>query len=208
MTGTPQPPGAPRRIAALLEIGDIKAGRNELSEQDITDLNEVLRQLDDARKTNARLNHRCQQNESRIATFERAVREWHVSERGTYIPLSSLATIGHAAGVDLDADPRFELHYQRVEQLETDLDDARSTLKDLCGRLRAAERVLEIADDGCTCMAVTAARAKADEDETMDPAISYERPSRETIEFVAAVTSGQLNVHEVRAAIEEDSDVQ
>lgn len=44
---TPQPPGAPGRIAALLEIGDIKAGRNELGEQDITDLREVLRQLAD-----------------------------------------------------------------------------------------------------------------------------------------------------------------
>lgn len=43
MTDTQQP-GAADRIHTLLDIGDLKAGRNELSERDITDLHSVLAQ--------------------------------------------------------------------------------------------------------------------------------------------------------------------
>jgi hypothetical protein len=69
------------------------------------------------RATNRRLNLRCQEVESALATIKRAVGEWEISERGTYVPLRTIAAIGKAVGRDID-DGRYELHYQRVDTAE------------------------------------------------------------------------------------------
>ncbi|MBD3004730.1 hypothetical protein [Streptomyces sp. 5-10] len=71
---------------------------------------------DRARATSRRLNRRVQEAESKLAAYERAVAEWQVDDRGTYVPLHSLAAIARTAGLDVDQD-RFEMHYQRMEEL-------------------------------------------------------------------------------------------
>lgn len=76
--------------------------------------------LAEVRATNQRLNLRCQQAESKLATYERAVGEWELSERGTYIPLRTLAAIAKVVGREFDAQ-RFVPHYQRVETAEAKL---------------------------------------------------------------------------------------
>lgn len=83
-------------------------------------LDQLYADLDQARATNRRLNLRAQQLESELATYRRAVDQWEISERGTYVPLRTLAAIAKAAGRDIE-NPRWLLHYQRVEQAETAL---------------------------------------------------------------------------------------
>ena len=73
--------------------------------------------LGQARETNRRLNLRAQALESELATYRRAVAQWEVSERGTYVPLRTVAAIAKAAGRDIES-PRWLLHYLRVEQAE------------------------------------------------------------------------------------------
>jgi hypothetical protein len=72
-----------------------------------------------ARETNRRLNYRAQDLESELAAYRRAVAQWEISERGTYVPLRSLAVIAKAAGQP--APERWELHYERVERAEAAL---------------------------------------------------------------------------------------
>jgi hypothetical protein len=74
-------------------------------------------ELQQARETNRRLNLRCQQAESALATIKRSVGEWEISERGTYVPLRTIAAIGKAVGRDI-TNARWLLHYQRVETAE------------------------------------------------------------------------------------------
>lgn len=73
--------------------------------------------LGEARETNQRLNLRTQRLESELAAYQRAVRQWVVDERGTYVPLRTIAAIAKAAGRDIEH-PRWLMHYQRVEQAE------------------------------------------------------------------------------------------
>jgi len=104
----------------------------------ITRLAEAEAERDTARATNRRLNLEKQRLESELATYRRAVAQWEVSERGTYIPHASLQAIGKAGGVDLLGTVRHLKHFQRVEQAED-----------------AIERVRELhrkANNGTTCV--------------------------------------------------------
>lgn len=85
------------------------------------------------RATNRRLNRRAQALESELATYRRAVDQWEISERGTYVPLRTLAAIAKAAGRNIET-PQWLLHYQRVEQAEAAIERVR----DACDRLRRA----------------------------------------------------------------------
>jgi hypothetical protein len=84
------------------------------------DLDQLYAERDAARATNRRLNLRAQKLESELATYRRAVDQWDVSERGTYVPLRTIAQIAKAAGRNIE-NPRWLLHYQRIEQAETAL---------------------------------------------------------------------------------------
>lgn len=120
---------------------------------------ELQQQLATARDTTQRLNYRAQRAESKNATFERAVSQWDVSERGTYIPHASLRAIGIAAtGTDILGSVRHLKHFQRVEQAEArvrELEADMVTLRDahgaVTGQCRAAEaQVRELAAGQCT----------------------------------------------------------
>lgn len=74
--------------------------------------------LDQLYATIRRLNYRAQRAESQNTAFRRAVAQWRVSERGTFIPHTSLAAIGRAAGTDILGSVRHLRHFQRVEQAE------------------------------------------------------------------------------------------
>ncbi|MFF3998587.1 hypothetical protein ACFYX8_35425 [Streptomyces cyaneofuscatus] len=89
---------------------------------------ELEQQLNTARTTTQRLNYRAQQAESKNATFQRAVRQWDVNERGTYIPHTSLRAIGIAAGTDILGSVRHLKHFQRVEQAEARIRDLEADL--------------------------------------------------------------------------------
>ncbi|TXS50145.1 hypothetical protein [Streptomyces sp. t39] len=69
-----------------------------------------------------RLNARAQHAESTVNTFCRAVKDWDVSDRGTYIPHASLVAIGRAAGTDVLGSIRHLRHFERVEQAEAAVD--------------------------------------------------------------------------------------
>ncbi|GHG15320.1 hypothetical protein ACFFSH_39325 [Streptomyces filamentosus] len=75
--------------------------------------------LDQLYATIQRLNRRAQEAESKVACYQRAVAQWDVNERGTYIPHASLAAIGRAAGTDILGSVRHLRHFTRVEQAET-----------------------------------------------------------------------------------------
>jgi hypothetical protein len=93
------------------------------------------RERDQARATNQRLNLRAQRLESELAAYRRAVAQWESSERGTYVPLRTIAAIAKAAGRDIE-NPRWLLHYQRVEQAETANDRLRSLRAEVLGQFQ------------------------------------------------------------------------
>lgn len=78
-----------------------------------------------ARATNQRLNARAQRLESELATYRRAVAQWEINERGTYIPHSSLRAIGLACGRDILGSVRHLKHFERVEQAEAAIERVR-----------------------------------------------------------------------------------
>lgn len=78
-----------------------------------------------ARATNQRLNYRAQRLEAELAAYRRAVAQWEISERGTYIPHSTLRAIGLASGKDILGSVRHLKHFDRVEQAEARLDKVR-----------------------------------------------------------------------------------
>lgn len=82
--------------------------------------------LETARATNQRLNREKQQLESELAAYRRAVGQWEVSERGTYIPHSSLRAIGLASGKDILGSVRHLKHFERVEQAEAEVERLRA----------------------------------------------------------------------------------
>lgn len=97
----------------------------------ITALGKSETELKTARDTNRRLNLRAQQLESELTAYRRAVDQWEVSDRGTYVPLRTIAAIAKAAGRDIEH-PRWLLHYQRVEQAEA----ANTRVRALATRIR------------------------------------------------------------------------
>lgn len=93
--------------------------------------------LGEARETNRRLNYRAQELESELAAYRRAVAQWEISERRTYVPLRTLAMIAKAAGRDIE-NPQWLLHYQRVEQAEAAIERVRSVVESEAVRGRSA----------------------------------------------------------------------
>jgi hypothetical protein len=83
-----------------------------------------------ARATNQRLNLRAQQLESELAAYRRAVAQWEIDERGTYIPHASLRAIGLACGRDILGSVRHLKHFERVEQAETAIEEHRLALSE------------------------------------------------------------------------------
>ncbi|WP_319052659.1 hypothetical protein [Streptomyces europaeiscabiei] len=110
---------------------------------------------DAARATNRRLNRRAQELEAELAAYRRAVDQWEINERGTYVPLRALAAIAKAAG--LPVPERWELHYERVEQAETALAEARRLHAQTCPLAQGA------VSTGFTCSLCTALTAPARE---------------------------------------------
>ncbi|MFE9461669.1 hypothetical protein [Streptomyces californicus] len=107
---------------------------------------ELEQQVDAARATTRRLNYRAQQAESKNAAFQRAVDQWDVNERGTYITHGSLRAIGIAAGTDILGSVRHLKHFQRVEQAEArvaalEADNAR--YEEVVGELNEANLTLQ-----------------------------------------------------------------
>jgi hypothetical protein len=84
--------------------------------------------LQEARATNRRLNLRAQKLESELAAYRRAVGQWEVGERGTYISHASLRTIGLACGKDILGSVRHLKHFERVEQAEVAIERVRNYL--------------------------------------------------------------------------------
>jgi len=97
-------------------------------EQHMPDTNPQADPLAVARATNQRLNLRAQRLESELAAYRRAVSQWEVSKRGTYVPLRTITAIAKAAGRDIET-PQWLLHYQRVEQAEAAIERVRSVLE-------------------------------------------------------------------------------
>ena len=77
--------------------------------------------LDQLYATVQRLTRRAQAAESENAVYRRAIAQWDVSDRGTYIPHASLVAIGRAAGTDVLGSVRHLKHFERVEQAEAAL---------------------------------------------------------------------------------------
>ncbi|MGW4107028.1 hypothetical protein [Streptomyces sp. NPDC004976] len=82
--------------------------------------------LEIARTTNQRLNREKQRLESELAAYRRAVSQWEISERGTYIPHASLRAIGLASGKDILGSVRHLKHFERVEQAEAEVERLRA----------------------------------------------------------------------------------
>ncbi|MGW5429985.1 hypothetical protein ACWET9_22645, partial [Streptomyces sp. NPDC004059] len=130
-------------------------------------------ELATARATNQRLNYEKQRLESELATYRRAVRQWDVSERGTYIPHSSLRVIGKACGVDILGSVRHLKHFERVEQAEAAIERVRQ----LHDRL-AEETDLTSPDDSIT-RGAAAERIAAALDGWTPPAPVAQQPAAE-----------------------------
>lgn len=77
------------------------------------------------RTTNRRLNQRAQKLEAELAAYRRAVDQWEIDKRGTYIPLRTITAIAKAAGRVIE-NPRWLLHYERIEQAEKCINAARA----------------------------------------------------------------------------------
>ncbi|NED31044.1 hypothetical protein [Streptomyces sp. SID8499] len=97
-------------------------------------------ELASARATNRRLNRRAQRLESELAAYRRAVSQWEISERGTYIPPASLRAIGRASGRDILGSVRHLKHFERVEQAEAEIERLRA---DRAAVLREAANIAE-----------------------------------------------------------------
>jgi hypothetical protein len=113
-------------VSAALRLG---TGANwEAIHDRAEDLTAEVAELTEARATNRRLNLRAQGLESELAAYRRAVGQWEVGERGTYISHASLRTIGLACGKDILGSVRHLKHFERVEQAEAAIERVRNYL--------------------------------------------------------------------------------
>lgn len=117
-------------------------------------IDQLHAELDAARATNRRLNLRAQKLEAELAAYRRAVDQWEINERGTYVPLRTLAAIAKAAG--LPVPERWELHYARVEQAETALAEARRLHAQTCLFAQGAARPPAFTCSLCTALTAPA----------------------------------------------------
>jgi hypothetical protein len=101
-------------------------------------IGDLKRELAEARTTNQRLNARAQRLESELAAYRRAVAQWEINDRGTYVPLRTIAAIAKAAGLNID-NPHWIMHYQRVEQAEAAIARTRAA----CDQLRRASTLAD-----------------------------------------------------------------
>lgn len=164
---TPEPATGSALKRAHVALGE-QAGRDQAA-------------LGEARETNRRLNYRTQALESELAAYRRAVGQWEVSERGTYIPHASLRTIGLASGKDILGSVRHLKHFERVEQAETAVERVRQLHdrlieetdlhgpEDLLTRGSAARRIATALDGAtpagltpCTCRQTVHAQEHTD----------------------------------------------
>lgn len=74
--------------------------------------------LAEARKTNQNLNRRAQAAESTAERYAQAVREWRVTEEGTYVSYDSLKTLGRLAGVEILPGIRYMQRFENAKQAE------------------------------------------------------------------------------------------
>ena len=86
---------------------------------------ELPAEIAEARATNQRLNLRVQTMEKENAVYQRAVAEWRVDEKGTYIPAATLQAIGRAAGKDVYGTTRHIRYFERIEAAEASIDGLR-----------------------------------------------------------------------------------
>jgi len=89
---------------------------------------EMPAELAEARATIQRLNLRAQTAESENATYRKAVAEWDVGERGTYIPAATLQLIGRTAGlkgIGVYGTTRHLKYFQRIEESDRVIDGLR-----------------------------------------------------------------------------------
>lgn len=91
------------QIAEILHIGDPARAAAELAE---------------ARQTNQRLNRRAQAAESVAERYARAISDWRISEKGTYVPYESLKEIGALAGVEILPHVRYMQRFENAKQAE------------------------------------------------------------------------------------------
>lgn len=91
------------KIGALLHTGDPARAAAELAE---------------ARQTIQKLNRRAQAAESVAERYARAIRDWRVSEKGTYVPYESLKEIGALAGVEILPHVRYMQRFENAQQAE------------------------------------------------------------------------------------------
>lgn len=105
--------------------------RKSLDAMTSDDLDQLYAERDAARATNRRLNLRAQRLESELATYRRAVDQWEIRDDHTYVPLRTIAVIAKAAGRNIE-NPRWLMHYQRIEQAETALRRARDLHRETC----------------------------------------------------------------------------
>lgn len=91
------------KIGALLHTGDPARSAAELAE---------------ARQTIQKLNRRAQAAESVAERYARAIRDWRVSEKGTYVPYESLKEIGALAGVEILPHVRYMQRFENARQAE------------------------------------------------------------------------------------------
>lgn len=90
-------------ISALLHTGDPARAAAKLAE---------------ARETNRTLNRRAQAAESLIEQYAQEIRDWRVSEKGTYVPYESLKRIGSLAGVEILPHVRYMQRFENARQAE------------------------------------------------------------------------------------------
>jgi transcriptional regulator with XRE-family HTH domain len=74
--------------------------------------------LAEARQTNRYLNRRAQAAEAVANGYKKAVREWRIRDKGTYVPYDSLKKIGRLAGLEILPDVRYMQRFENAQQAE------------------------------------------------------------------------------------------
>ncbi|MGW2048617.1 hypothetical protein ACWCPF_26050 [Streptomyces sp. NPDC001858] len=175
----------------------------------VAEYNRLITELAEARATNQRLNYRAQQSESELAAYRRAVRQWEITDNSTYVPLRSIAAIAKAAGIDVPE--RWELHYQRVERAEAEIqryaeaESADAAAGSYAGRAEAAERERDVARQHAAAISAQRDRlrqrmnALADRwDHALAPDKPYARTLRDEISCAPFDPEGAMKVQEYR----------